>query len=362
MKEAKDFEGDKLKEKMNDVEKKKQFRQFLDEQMIDVKRKEEERLIELALERQDNVNIGLELEEMANFEKEERKRSQERQQRIIDDFLRSEMEIRNRRVLEDKETDEINRIFLDVAERIETERKIREEKMIKEKWIARWRFAEKAAERYVPDFGKTDEEVEAEKLKLEEDRLKRKEEEKVKKERLVKEILEAEKEGKEEAKRRRLLEREARKWEIVQKYKRQEVNENWEREERAKIQGVKDKLKADYMQQWRENEEKREREKDDGRVLKEELRQEKEELEKYCDKVLKYTKERGRPLFPVLHAIQVRKKNIFEKNYNNYSQTISFCFQNVKKQCGIIKPKKPLNYLRSNVPIESIAIYAKRKF
>lgn len=301
-KNAEIFEEEQEVEAWKMIDKKGQFRFNLDRQMDYILMKKEFARLEVENEKQDLANMKKKIEKLAAKEKEEKARLREMLRNDIERFNQTEKAIRDQRLKEEEQEKVLNEIFVDTQMKIDDERNTKERNLIK---YTRGKLCEKTLAELMPKPKTDDEKFAEEVLKKEENEIKRIEERKTKKERMLKELLEFEKEAVEKAKRDQIFEKEKKKWEVVQKFKRQELDDKWNREERERERARKMEVKDGYIAQWHENAEKRRKEKIDDLRFLHDPKEEVEEVLKYCDKVLDYTKKHGRPSFPVLTTISV---------------------------------------------------------
>lgn len=265
------------------------------------KKAEREELME---EKQDLINMRIELEKINHCETIEKLYKKE----FASNYIKkpqNRIEYEKQLVLEEEEEDEINKIYISYAKKFQKERKEKELQMIKDRTDQRAKISERLAKKIAEATKKKlelQEAMENAKYILTEEEGK----ESLRRMRLM-DILEQKKISEENTMKKRHEAQEAVKWEMIQAIRSAELDEQWRQSLLKNKREQQMKTRAGYDEQCKE---KAEREADDLKELRffeNDLRNKEEEEEiKYCDAAMEYVKQRNIPPYPVLVAIQVR--------------------------------------------------------
>ena len=268
-----------------------------------LRKKEEE--IEFERQKQDLINMRIEMEKIRECNIIEKKSKKD----FMASYIRkpeSQLEYERNLILEQEEEDEINKIYMNYAQRFQKERKEKEKFILKNKIAKREKTSSDLAIKLQELWEKNKKihgvcEVETFFFGEEKERPKK-----------SCEIYEQMKKDEENLKRKRLEAKEAIKWEAIQVCRRNEMNKKWKEDFEKKIREKQRAVRADLDQQCREKEEMRKAEylKEMSEMIENNNRLIEDELE-YCEEGLRFVKEQNLPPYPVLWAVAVNIITIF---------------------------------------------------
>lgn len=256
---------------------------------------------ELELQKKDIVNMQKEMEEIKECQKGEK----EKRRRFSQSFIYKspkELALEQELKLEEEEETELNKIYSEYAKRFDKGRKLKEkervDKSIKNREKATGKIAELIAASKRDQF-------ELKATEKEEEELRRLKEEKERKQKLIAQVKEEQKLAQQKAEHDALVQKEINKWEIMQRYKREEINKEWREAEKMRKRAEKEDVRKNYILQWKEKEERLEKDKKEMEKFEVDESANREELLKYCDYAIEYAKRENWPVYPVVAAVTV---------------------------------------------------------